>query len=59
MMKKYSRKERGVTLVSLAIATILIIILTNIVIYNSKDKLEVSKLEEMQNDMQYIKDKDR
>lgn len=57
MIKEKIRKERGVSLVSLIIATIILLILTNIIIYNAKNSLKVGKLKGMQNDITNLRDK--
>ncbi len=57
MMKKIINNEKGITLASLAIAVIVILILTGIIIYNIKDNLRVTNLTEMQNDIQNLRDK--
>ena len=57
MMKKVIKKNRGVTLVSLAIAVTIILILTGVIIYNLRDNLGMSNLQEMQNDIQNLRDK--
>ena len=48
--------NRGITLASLAIAVIVILILTGTLIYNVKDNLRVANLREMQNDIQNLRD---
>ena len=55
MMKKLLN-NRGITLASLAIAVIIILILTGTLIYNVKDNLKVTNLREMQNDIQNLRD---
>ena len=55
MMKKLLN-NRGITLASLAIAVIVILILTGTLIYNVKDNLRVANLREMQNDIQNLRD---
>lgn len=57
MMKKKIKNEKGVTLVSLAIAVTVLIILSNVIIYNVRDNLKVGKLTEMQNDIENLRDK--
>ena len=56
MMKKVINKNSGVTLVSLAIAVTVILILTGIIIYNVRDNLGISNLREMQSDIQNLRD---
>ena len=57
MIKKKIKSEKGVTLVSLAIAVTVLVILSNIIIYNVRDNLKMGKLTEMQNDIENLRDK--
>ncbi len=57
MMKKIVNNEKGITLVSLAIAVIVILILTSVIIYNVKDSLVIGNLKKMQTDIQNLRDK--
>ena len=57
MIKEKLKKENGITLVSLVIATIVIVILANVIIYNVRDNLKVGNLKEMQNDISNLRDK--
>ena len=57
MMRCKKRKEKGISLISLVIAVTLIIILTNVMIYNMKNNLVVGKLQGMQNDIENLQDK--
>ena len=56
MMKNVINKNSGVTLVSLAIAVSVILILTGVIIYNVRDNLGISNLREMQSDIQNLRD---
>lgn len=57
-MIKYKLKDgKGVSLVSLTIAVIVLMILANIIVYNAKDNLKIGKLKEMQNDISNLRDK--
>ena len=49
-------KEKGVTLVSLTIVVTVLLILTGVIIYNVRDSLVVGNLQEMQNDIQNLRD---
>ena len=51
------KKEKGISLVSLAIAVAVLLILTNVIIYNVRDDLKIGNLNEMQNDIQNLRDK--
>lgn len=57
MIKKRRKNENGITLVSLAIAVTVLVILTNVIIYNVRDNLKVGRLTEMQNDIENLRDK--
>ena len=57
MMKKIVNNEKGITLVSLAIAVIVILILTSVIIYNVKDSLVIGNLKKMQTDIQNLREK--
>ena len=56
MMNKVISKTKGVTLVSLTIVVTVILILTGVIIYNIRDSLGISKLREMQNDIQNLRE---
>ena len=56
MMNKVISKTKGVTLVSLTIVIIVILILTGVIIYNIRDSLGISKLRELQNDIQNLRE---
>lgn len=51
------KKEKGISLISLAIAVAVLLILTNVIIYNVRDDLKIGNLKEMQNDIQNLRDK--
>ena len=57
MMRKYLRDAKGVSMISLAIVIVVLVILTNVLIYNVKDNLGVEKLKCMQNDITNLSDK--
>lgn len=56
MMRKF-RNNKGVTLVALAIAVAIIMILTNVVVYNAIDGLRANKLGNLQADIENLRDK--
>lgn len=56
MMKKF-KNNKGVTLVALAIAVAIIMILTNVVVYNAIDGLRANKLGNLQTDIENLRDK--
>ena len=57
MMKKLVKNNRGVTLVSLVITVVVILILTNVVIYNAAGNLRTTKLSNMQADIENLRDR--
>ena len=57
MMKNFFKSQKGVNLISLAIVVIIILILTNMVIYNVKDNLKLQKLRNMQTDIENLRGK--
>ena len=56
MMKKF-KNNKGVTLVALAIAVAVIMILTNVIVYNAIDGLRANKLRNLQTDIENLRDK--
>lgn len=57
MIKDKIRNAKGISLISLAIAVIMLVLIANLIIYNVKDNLKVGKLKEMQNDVANLRDK--
>ena len=57
MTKNRMRGAKGISLVSLAIAVVVLMILANIIIYNTRDSLKVGNLKEMQTDIENLRDK--
>lgn len=57
MINDKIKKEKGISLISLVVAVVVLVILTNIIIYNAKDNLKIGKLKEMQNDIGNLRDK--
>ena len=57
MMKKLIKKSKGVSLISLVITVAVILILTNVVVYNAADTLKTTKLSNMQADIENLRDK--
>lgn len=55
-MKKVNN-NKGVTLVALTITVVILLIVTNIIIYNVKDNLGIEKLKNLQNDIEELNDK--
>lgn len=57
MISSQIKRERGISLVSLVIAVLVLMILANVIIYNVKDDLKLGNLTEMQNDILNLRDK--
>lgn len=57
MINAKMKSARGISLVSLVITTIVLILLANVIIYNVRDELRLGKLENMQNDIENLRDK--
>lgn len=57
MIKDKIKKEKGVTLISLAVAIAILIILADVIIYNARDHLKLENLKAMQSDIDNLKDK--
>lgn len=56
-MIKNRFNNKGVSLVSLTVTVIILVIITNLLIYNVKDNLKVSNLRNMQNDISNLREK--
>ena len=56
-MNKKLKNNKGITLVALTITIIILLIVTNIIIYNVRDNLGVEKLRNMQNDIEQLSGK--
>ena len=57
MIKAKMKNSKGITLVVLSITIIVLLIVTNVVIYTVQDNLKVDKLKSMQNDIDNLKDR--
>ena len=57
MMKKIFSDKKGITLVSISVAIVVILTLTSILIYNVRDSLKITNLRAMQNDIENLRDK--
>ena len=44
MIKNKRIEEKGISLISLVVATTVLVILANVIIYNAKDNLKIGKL---------------
>ncbi len=56
-MKKFKLEEKGVTLIALVITIIILIILTNVLVYNALDRLYIQKLTNLNNDIELLREK--
>lgn len=56
-MNKFLKNDKGVTLVTLAVTIVILVIVTNILVYNAKDNVYIKKLEGMYNDISNLRDK--
>ena len=56
-MKKFLKSQKGINLISLSIAVMIILVLTGMIIYNVKDNLKLEKLRAMQSDIENLRDK--
>ena len=55
-MIKY-KSEKGVSLITLGLAIIILIIITNILIYNAKDSVQIEKITNLYNDIELLSEK--
>lgn len=56
-MKKILKQEKGISLISLAVAIIILVIITNILVYNAKDSIHIKNLTNMYNDISNLREK--
>lgn len=56
-MKNIIKKEKGITMVALVITIIILLILTNVLIYNAQDMIYVRSLTNLYNDIQVLREK--
>ena len=56
-MKKSLNNQKGVSLTSLAVAIIVILILTSVTLYNATGNIKISKLKGMQTDIENLTDR--
>ena len=57
MMKKFLKESRGITLISLSIAVIIILIITSAIIYSLTANLGIQKLRNLQTDIENLREK--
>ena len=51
------KKDKGITLISLSIAVIIILTITGMILYSAKDNIYIKNLTNMQNDIANLRDK--
>lgn len=56
-MKKILKQEKGISLMSLAVAIIILVIITNILVYRAKDNVYIKNLTNMYNDISNLREK--
>lgn len=57
MIKNKIKQEKGITMIALAITIIILIILTNILIYNTRDNVQIEALTNLYNDIELLREK--
>lgn len=57
MISSKIKNSRGISLVSLVITTMVLVILSNVVIYNVGDSIKIESLKKMQSDIENLRDK--
>ena len=56
-MKKFFRNQKGINLISLTITVLVILVLTNVVIYNVKSNLKTQNIKSLQADISNLREK--
>lgn len=56
-MKNALKQEKGISLVSLGIAVVILVLLTTILVYNASDSVYIRKLSNLNNDINNLKEK--
>ena len=56
-MKLNVKQEKGITMTALVITVITLLILTNVMIYNTQSSIDISKLTNLYNDIELLRDK--
>ena len=57
MIKDKFKDTKGISLISLSIAVIILVVITNMLIYNVRDNLKSERLANMQTDISNLRDK--
>lgn len=53
-IKNYIRQQKGISLLSLAVAVIIMLLITSVILFNTQNSTQVSKLKQLQNDIDLI-----
>lgn len=56
-MKHIVKQEKGVTMIALVITVVILITLTNMLVYNAKDSIYINKLTDLYNDIDLLREK--
>lgn len=56
-MKNILKQEKGVSLISLGVAIIIMMIITSLLVYNAKDTTQINKINKMYDDIANLRDK--
>ena len=56
-MNKIKRKNEGITLITLAIAVVILVIISSLLVYNAKTGIKLRNLDMMYNDIELLSDK--
>lgn len=56
-MKSIIKQDRGITMVSLVVTVIILLIVTNVLIYNAQDSIHIKALTNLYNDIELLKEK--
>lgn len=56
-MKEIKKGERGISLISLTITIVILVLITNMLVYNAKDSVDIKNLNGMKNDVENLRDK--
>lgn len=56
-MKYRIKQEKGISMVSLIITIIILVILTNMLIYNAEDNIQIERITDLYNDIELLREK--
>lgn len=57
MIKKLFKQEKGVTLIALTVTIIILIIISEMLIFNAKDSFRIEKIKNLYNDIENLEEK--